>query len=80
MQQRDTLTNEGLKGLFKSNFDLANFAIRLARYYVKSGHEIAVDSLLSHVRKNPNEDLDELEREAEEEKEARRNEEHASKK
>ena len=58
------LTNEHLKGLFKSNFDLANFAIRLARYYIKSGHEVTIESLLQEVRRNPHDsyvkDLEEL--------------------
>ena len=66
MQQRENLTNEGLKGLYKSSFDLTNYAIRLARYYVKSGHEISVDSLLGQVRRNPHEDLEALEEQIEE--------------
>jgi hypothetical protein len=53
MALRETLTNEKLKGLFKSNFDLANYAIRLARHYVKAGHEVSVDSLLKEVQINP---------------------------
>lgn len=58
------LTNEGLKGIFKNNFDLANFAIRLGRYYLKSGHEISADELLEQIRKNHRpEDLKELENE-----------------
>jgi hypothetical protein len=52
---QSTLTNEVLKGLFKNNFDLANHAIRLARHYVKSGHEISIDSILQEIRRNPHE-------------------------
>ncbi len=53
-RERDRLTQEVLRGLFKNNFELANYAIRLGRYYIKSGHEVNVDSLLDQVRKNPN--------------------------
>lgn len=51
--QRDFLTNEKLKALFKSNFDLANYAIRLARYKILSGHEVNVDDLLGEVLAQP---------------------------
>jgi hypothetical protein len=55
------LTNEALRGLFKNNFELANYAIALGRYYIKSGHETHIDALLEQVRKNPNpEYLDDL--------------------
>lgn len=54
MGHKENLTNEGLKGLFKSNFELANYAIRLGRYYVKSSHEVVIDDLLDEVRRNPN--------------------------
>jgi outer membrane protein assembly factor BamD (BamD/ComL family) len=53
MPLRDQLTSQGLRSLFKSNFDLAAYAIRLARFYIKSGREITVDQLLEEVRKNP---------------------------
>lgn len=56
MGLRDHLTNEKLKGLFKNNFELANFAIGLARYSIKSGHEVSVDELLDEIRRNPNKD------------------------
>lgn len=55
MINRDTLTNEKLRGIFKNNFELANYAIRLGRYYMKSGHEVPLDELLEQVRKNPSE-------------------------
>jgi hypothetical protein len=55
MPIKDQLTNESLKGLFKNNFNLANYAIRLGRYYIKSGHEISLEGLLDQVRRHPNE-------------------------
>lgn len=53
---RDQLTNEGLRGLFKSNFELANQSIRLARFYIKSGHEVTMSKLLNEIKRNPGED------------------------
>ena len=53
---KDVLTNEKLKGLFKSNFELARHAIRLGKYYIKSGRELHIDDLLEEIRKNPSED------------------------
>jgi hypothetical protein len=50
---KDQLTNEALKKLFKNNFELAQYAIRVARYFVKSGHEVNVDELLRDIQKNP---------------------------
>ncbi|MBS3904457.1 MAG: hypothetical protein KGZ39_03935 [Simkania sp.] len=47
--QRDFLTNEKLKSLFKSNFELANYTMSLARYKVMAGHEVNVDDLLEEV-------------------------------
>ena len=52
---KETLTNESLRGLFKNNFDLANFAIQLGRYYIRAGHEISLAHLLDQVKKNPSE-------------------------
>jgi hypothetical protein len=52
---KDQLTNEKLKGLFKSNFELAKYAIRLGKYYIKSGRELNVDELLEEIRKHPDE-------------------------
>lgn len=73
MALRDQLTNEGLKGLFKSNFDLAVYAIKLGKYYLKSGHEASADSILEQIRKNPRQyeigELEELE-EAEDQRRA----------
>lgn len=66
---KPTLTTEGIRGLFKNNFELANYAIRLARFYIKSGHEITLTKLLSEVKKNPSEqyleDLKQCEKEDE---------------
>jgi hypothetical protein len=70
MASKDSLTNESLKGFFKNNFELANFAIQLGRYYIKACHEISLGNLLEQVRKNPSEkflrDLEMLENEEEE--------------
>jgi len=52
---RETLTNQSLRGLFKNNFELANQAIRLARFYIKSGHEISIPKLLGEIKRNPSE-------------------------
>jgi hypothetical protein len=50
---KELLTNESMRGVFKNNFELAHFAIRLARYYVHAGHEISLADLFDQVRKNP---------------------------
>lgn len=67
---RDQLTNESLRGLFKSNFELANQSIRLARFYIKSGHEISMTKLLNEIKRNPSEqylkDLMQMEEEGDE--------------
>lgn len=54
IQLRDRLTNEKIKVLFKNNFELANYAIKLARYSIHSGHEVTVDDLLEEIRLHPN--------------------------
>lgn len=63
---KDNLTNEALKKQFKNNFELALYAIRVARYFVKSGHEVNVDELLRDIQKNPDlyriEELEAMER------------------
>ncbi len=65
---RETLTNESLKGLFRSNFDLANQAIRLAKFYIRSGHEVSLTKLLNEIKRNPSEQyLKDLQRMEEEE-------------
>jgi hypothetical protein len=67
---REQLTNQSLRGLFKNNFELANQAIRLARFYIKSGHEVTMSKLLSEIKRNPSEqylkDLQKMEEEEEE--------------
>ncbi len=52
---KQLLTNQSLRGLFKSNFELTNQAIRLARFYIKSGHEVSMTKLLSELKRNPSE-------------------------
>jgi hypothetical protein len=53
MASKEQLTSQRLRSLFKSNFDLAAYAIGLARYYIRSGREITIDQLLDDVRRNP---------------------------
>jgi hypothetical protein len=63
---REQLTNESLRGICKSNFELARYAILLGRYYVRGGQEVDMSDLLDEVKANPDPRyLDEL---AEEEK------------
>ncbi len=52
---KQQLTNQSLRGLFKSNFELTNQAIRLARFYIKSGHEVTMGKLLGELKRNPSE-------------------------
>jgi hypothetical protein len=71
MAPRNQLTNEKLKGLFKSDFDLANYAISLARHAIKAGREVNIDDLLLEIRRSPTPrtlaELERLDLEAEEE-------------
>ncbi len=70
LNTREQLTNQALRGLFKNNFELANQAIRLARFYIKSGHEVTMSKLLNEIKRNPSEqylkDLMQMEEEDEE--------------
>jgi hypothetical protein len=50
---KEQLTNEALKKHFKDNFELALFAINVARYLIKSGHEVDIPQLLKEIQKNP---------------------------
>lgn len=50
----ETLTNEGLSGICSSNFELAHYAIGLARHYIKSGREATLKEILRDVKKHPN--------------------------
>jgi hypothetical protein len=49
----DDMTNESLRGICASNFELAHFAIRLSRYHMHAGHEVTMLEVLKEVRKNP---------------------------
>lgn len=53
MYQKEQLTNEALKKHFHDNFELAQFAINVARYLIKAGHEVDVPELLKDIQKNP---------------------------
>lgn len=50
---KELLTNESLRGIFKNNFELSHFAIRLAHYYIRAGHEVTLAELFDQVRKHP---------------------------
>ncbi len=50
---KEQLTNEALKKHFHDNFALAQFAINVARYLIKAGHEVDVPELLKDIQKNP---------------------------
>jgi len=66
LNPKEHLTNEALKKHFKDNFELAQFAINVARYMIKAGHEVDVCELLKEIQKNPNlyrpEELEAMER------------------
>ena len=49
----DEMTNESLRGICSSSFELAHFAIRLGRYHMKAGHETTLQEILDEIRKNP---------------------------
>jgi len=53
MNHKEQLTNEALKKHFKDNFELALFTINVARYLIKSGHEVDIPQLLKEIQKNP---------------------------
>ena len=52
--QKEQLTNEALKKQFKNSFDLANYAINVARYFIKAGQEVDTTALLADIQRNPN--------------------------
>ncbi len=58
----DTLTNEGLSNICKSSFELAHYAIQLARYFIESGREAQLKDILLQIKKHPDPEkyLDEL--------------------
>ncbi len=68
--QRETLTTEGLRKLFRNNFQMTNQAIELCRYYIRSGHEVPMNKILEEIGRNPHvgylQDLMALEHEEEE--------------
>ena len=53
MLQKDQLTNEALKKHFHDNFELAQFTINVARYLIKSGHEVDIPHLLKEIQRDP---------------------------
>lgn len=46
-------TNEELTKLFRNNFELAMYAIELARRHIKAGHEFSLSTLLQEVKNHP---------------------------
>lgn len=53
MLVKEQLTNEALKKHFHDNFELAQFAINVARYLIRSGHEVDIPYLLKEIQRNP---------------------------
>ena len=49
MIKKEFLTNERLKGLFINNFDLANYAIELARNYIKNEDPHSLNQLIDEL-------------------------------
>jgi len=48
------MTNEELKGICGSNFELAHYAIALGRYFIASGRETELSGILKEVKRHPN--------------------------
>lgn len=63
--RKTQLTSQRLRSLFKSNFDLAAYAISMARHGIRAGKEMTIDELLDDVQRNPH--LDSFEEEEEDE-------------
>lgn len=67
----EALTNEDLKGICKSNFELAHYAIALGRYLIQSGREVSLKEILKEMKRHPDpdyvEELKEIDRLATEE-------------
>ncbi len=56
------ITTERLRKMFKNNFELAHFAIRMGRFCIRGG-ECSLTNILEEVRRNPRESyLDDLEK------------------
>ena len=62
-EEAKDLTTEGLRKLFKNNFELAHFAIRMGRFCIRGGEgEGSLSNILDEVKRNPNPSyLDDLE-------------------
>ena len=55
------LTTEKLRKMFKNNFELAHFAIRMGRFCIRGG-DGSLSNILEEVRRNPREEyLNDLE-------------------
>lgn len=50
------MTNEHLRGIFDSNFDLTNFAIELAHYHIKKTPGVGLLEVLKEVQEHPEKD------------------------
>lgn len=50
----ENLTNESLRGICNSSFELAHYAIALARYYIASGRVTELKRVLEDVKRHPN--------------------------
>ncbi len=57
-RMKENLTNEKLKGLFNSNFDLANYAISIATRDIRLGKEVNADNILEEIVRNPKAAID----------------------
>lgn len=70
---RNQLTKECIRKHYNDNFEMTDYAIRLARYAIHSGAEIVLDRFLDEVKRNPHqftrEEIEELESQKEEEDE-----------
>ncbi|MDN3505679.1 MAG: hypothetical protein P0S96_00415 [Simkaniaceae bacterium] len=69
----EAMTNEALKNICRSNFELAHFAIKLGRYYIQSGRDTHLRDIIRDIKKNPDpkyidelREVDEIERKAHE--------------
>jgi len=52
----ENLTNESLRGICNSSFELAHYAIALGRYYIESGRVVHLKDILREIKKHPNPD------------------------
>ena len=59
--KKQKLTNEVLTKLFRNNFELALYAMEIARRNIKAGKEFTLETLLTEVQNHPLKgDLEEL--------------------